>query len=219
MLLVAGGVSLALASAKYAEGPLPSKTGAPAVAAAPPEPNCTMCHGAFGGPNNLNDPNGSLAILDLPRYYVPGRTYTLRVRLATSLTSADAARRWGFQLTAVRGFDGSGAGTFDVSGSETPGDTLQIVPGGATDAWPTRSYVEHTLDSIHQGQPDSCLWSFQWTAPAAPAGTIFLFAAGNAANGSQDPTGDWIFTTSDTLTDTTTAVRSLTWGSLKARYR
>jgi hypothetical protein len=41
------------------------------------------------------------------------------------------------------------------------------------------------------------VWHFSWQAPATSSGKIYFFCAGNSANGNDDPSGDFIFTTSD----------------------
>jgi len=218
VLAIVAGVTVAMSSAHYSSGPLPSKTGAPSVGGTPSESRCTQCHLTFdeNGPvNNLNTPGGYVQVLDLPALYSPGNTYTVRVRLWSDSTIADTGRRWGFQCTAVKASDGTGAGSFEVRST----DSLQVIPADLSEPWPTRTYVEHTFDGIHAGESGPAEWTFYWHAPAKPSGTVYFFAAGNAANGSQDPSGDWIFTTADTVQDTTTAVRPVSWGGLKSRYR
>lgn len=220
LALAAVAVSLARGSANYSSGPLPSHTGAPAVGTHPAERNCTWCHQADPPGSNLDSPGGSIEILDLPEMYAPGVTYRMRVRLASDSTAAFPGRRWGFQLTAVNASDGTGAGTFTVRGSGgQAGDTLQIVNGDPVRSWPTRRYVEHAWDGVNEGAAGPVEWSFDWTAPAEGLGTVLFYAAGNAANGSYEPSGDWIYTTADSMTDTTTAVRATTWGAIKAGAR
>jgi len=218
-LALAGAASLATGGARFSNGPEPSHTGAPAVGAQPAEPNCTQCHTANPEGSNLNAPGGALEILDLPELYAPGITYRLRVRLASDRTVADPDRRWGFQLTAVSAADGAGAGTFTVRGSQAQGDTLQVVDADPVDSWPTRRYVEHLWDGVQDGATGPVEWSCDWTAPAQGLGTVLFFAAGNAANGSYEPGGDWIYTTADSMRDTTTAVVARSWGAIKARWR
>lgn len=218
-LALAGAASLASGGARSAWGPDPSHTGAPAIGAYPAEPTCTECHTANPPGSNLNAPVGALEILDLPGFYAPGVTYRLRVRLASDRTAADPARRWGFQLTAVSALDGAGAGTFTVRGAQGPGDTLRVVPGDPVREWPTRTYVEHLLDGVQDGASAPVEWSFDWTAPPQGVGTVRFYAAGNAANGSEEPGGDWIYTTADSMRDTTTAAVARSWGALKARWR
>lgn len=211
-------VSLATGGVGSFSGPVASRTGAPAVGAAPGEFDCTMCHS--DGWTNLNVPGGALEILDLPSMYAPGVTYRMRVRLASDSTVTAVGRRWGFQLTAVNAADGSGAGTFAVRGAGVPGpggDTLRIVTG--SDPFATRQYVEHLFEGTHFEAGSPVEWSFDWTAPTEGLGTVLFYAAGNAANGSDDSSGDWIYTTADSMRDTTTAVHMSSWGAIKARWR
>ncbi|MBI5170742.1 MAG: hypothetical protein HZA61_14735 [Candidatus Eisenbacteria bacterium] len=208
----------ALASTHYSSGPLPSKTGAPAVGAHPQEPTCTECPLTFDGEGqpipNLNVASGHLSVLDLPAYYVPGRTYTLRVELGCDSSAVAIVPRWGFQLTAVDAATGATAGTFSVRDP----DSMQVVHLGAG-PWSDRWYVEQNVLGAHDGELGPVTWSFDWTAPASPAGSVTFYAAGNAANGSEEPSGDWIFTTSATVLDTTTAVRRSSWGAVKSGRR
>lgn len=215
VLALSGAASLATGSAHFASGPEPSHTGAPAIGTHPAEPLCTQCHS--GQP--VNSAGGSLQILDLPEFYAPGVTYRMRVRLASSETAPDPARRWGFQLTAVNATDGTGAGTFTVRGTQDWNDTLQVVTADPVDDWPTRRYVEHLFFGVQDGASSPAEWSFDWTAPAQGVGTVRFYAAGNAANGSFEPSGDWIYTTADSMRDTTTAARPTSWGAIKARWK
>ena len=218
-LALSGAASLATGGARFSNGPEPSHTGAPAVGAHPAEPVCTQCHTAGTSGPNLNAAGGAVEILDLPDMYAPGITYRLRVRLASDSTARFPDRRWGFQLTAVNAADGTGAGTFTVRGAQSGGDTLQVMDADPVDGWPTRRYVEHLWDGVHDGATGPVEWSFDWTAPAQGLGTVLFYAAGNATNGSYEPGGDWIYTTADSMRDTTTAVVAKSWGALKARWR
>jgi hypothetical protein len=216
LALLASLVSLANGNANYSSGPPASRTGAPAIGGALQENLCVICHSSF----SPNDANGSVQILDLPDWYSPGTTYRLRVRVASTGNSADTDRRWGFQLTAVQASNGQGVGTFAVRGNQvggTGGDTLRIVSG--TGSYSTRRYVEHLYEGTLYQQPGPAEWSFNWTAPASGVGSIYFFAAGNAANGNGGPDGDWIYTTADSMRDTTTAVVSRSWGAVKQRWR
>ena len=216
-LYLLGALSVALGGSAFVEGPLPSKTGARAVGGKPGEPNCTQCHQTyddFGSLiNRLNTPGGGVKILDLPANYEAGKTYPLRVQLATDSTASFPDRRWGFEMTAVRASDGEGAGTWVLS----PGDNLQIVIGNAD--FGSRAYVEHSFDATHEGSASPVEWSLQWKAPDVAAGTIYFFCAGNSANGNLGNDGDFIFTTSDSVADLTSPTVSSSWGALKTRFR
>jgi hypothetical protein len=192
-------------------------TGAPAIRSKPAEFNCTLCH-LPDVKNNLNTPGGSVRILGLPKTYSVGQTYRLHVRLSTDSTAAFANRVWGFEITAVRGADGEGLGTFVLDDT----DSLQIVSGAEGEDpgdFGSRSYVEHKYPGTRQGLAGPVDWTFSWKAPDTPADTAYFFCAGNAANGSMDPSGDFIFTTAETVLDVTTPVKPLSWGAVKRRYR
>jgi hypothetical protein len=217
---LAGAASLASGGAGSYSGPAAAHTGAGPAGIVPAEPNCTQCHAADPGVPNLDQPGGWIAILDLPPMYAPGVTYRMRVRLDSDKTLAFPGHRWGFQLTAVRAADGAGAGTFAVRGAQVPGpggDTLWVNVGSG--AYANRRYVEHLFEGTHVDESGPVEWSFDWTAPAEGTGTVLFYAAGNAGNGSDDPSGDWIYTTADSMRDTTTAVRASSWGAIKARWR
>ena len=105
VLIVVGGAGLAYARLN---GPPASRTGAVSVGGAPAELTCTACHYSYP----LNDPAGSLTILDLPASYVPGQTYSMRLRLEFARQTAPPdSVQWGFQFTAVRADSGTGAGS------------------------------------------------------------------------------------------------------------
>lgn len=218
VLALSFGAAVAVSSVHYANGPAASKTGAPAIGSHPAEGLCTDCHmtddGNGGWVPNLNLPGGQVRVLDLPQYYMPGRTYTLRVELASdSAASANVfVPRWGFQLTAVEAATGDGAGTFSVADT-----TVLHVKPAIHPQLAGRWYVEHALAGLHEGDLGPVEWSFDWTAPTQPMGTIHFYVAGNAANGSEEPSGDYIYTASAAILDTTTSARTVTWGALKSR--
>jgi hypothetical protein len=203
--LVVLAAALALA---FSGGPPASETGALGVGGAPAEDNCSLCHST----NPVND-GGSLTIAGVPSVYVPGNTYLLTLTLASSRTTAPSTR-WGFELTAVRGDNGQGVGTFATVGTGT-----RIINGAG--AFATRRYVQHTSTGLREGQGSPQSWQMNWTAPAAGQDhpKIYFFAAGNAANRSFTNTGDWIYTTIESTSVDVTPVRPESWGSIKARYR
>ena len=168
-------LSLQRASAS-ASGPSPSHTGAPG------EANCTACHSDFP----VNSGSGSVSIAGLPPNYKPGQ----QVQITVTTAQFDAII-YGFQMTAVDS-QGRQAGTFTVPGGSPP--QMQILQGlvGSN----TRSYIEHTVDGIIPTQGGSKSWTFTWTAPSTRVGKIGLYAAGNGADSSASPSGDYIYTAS-----------------------
>src|SRR5262245_27052301 len=165
-------------------GPPASRTGAPAFAGVAAEPNCRDCHVTFP----LNAAGATLEILDVPEFYLPDTTYTLRVRMSSTFAGG---RRWGFQVTAVRASNGQGIGTFNITGLTG----IQVVSGFG--AFATRRYVEHTSAGTFPGNLGPVEWILRWRASNANVGRIYFFAAGNAANNSNSNTGDHIYTQQD----------------------
>jgi hypothetical protein len=141
------------------------------VTGAPGEGTCVNCHTSFP----LNSGDGQFSI-EGPETFDPGQTYMISVHI-----SDPGQLRWGFELTPMD------------QGSVTltdPTNTQMQMVGAAT-------YVKHTFTGTHDNTPDGpTAWSFDWTAPAVAPEQVFFFAAGNASNSSDDPTGDYIYTAS-----------------------
>ncbi len=171
LVAILGAASLAAA---YSGGPPNALTNAPG------EGNCTACHGTYP----LNSGGGSLTVEGLASAFVPGDTYTVTVRLADP-----AASRWGFELT-VLDEAGNSAGALMPGGAET-----QVSTGGAFG----RTYVKQTATGAYTGTTGEVTWTFQWTAPDAPAGPVTFYFTGNAANGNGSTGGDRIYATSTSL--------------------
>ncbi len=179
----------------YSSVPPSSRTGAPAYGSAiPAELTCATsgCHTGAGGANNLNDGQGTFNIA-LPATYTPGQVYTITISLKRGASMPKA----GFQLMAVDS-DGIGetvrVGTLDNVIPESPFTTIRQAAVGDS----FRRYMIH-ISSVYpstvagSGQAD---WQVKWTAPATNVGRITFYAAGNAANGNGNPSGDFIYTTS-----------------------
>ena len=143
---------------------------------APNEANCTQCHAG----NSLNATGGSLT-LTIPETYEPNEVYTIIIDLERSGQS-----RWGFEMTALDA-DGARAGTF---AGDTAGNT-QLSEANS------KQYIKHTSVGTAQDTNDANGWKFQWTAPDTNVGPITFYAAGNAANGDFNLTGDYIYTTQE----------------------
>jgi hypothetical protein len=204
LTVILTGATLALADSG---GPPESMTGAPAIAATPAEDLCSSCHGG-----QAENTGGVIELIGAPALYREGAVYTITVRLTSGQTAANASRRWGFQLTAVRMSNGAGAGTF----ATIAGQGTQIISG--TGSLASRRYVEQTSTGTRTGTASPVQWNVQWTAPATDIGAITFYFAGNAANGAQGENGDWIYNGSFASQDTTTATRSTTWGEVKRQY-
>jgi hypothetical protein len=159
-----------------ASGPSPAHTGAPG------ESSCTACHASFP----VNSGTGGITITGMPANYRPGQQIPLTVRVSQS----DGVL-YGFQMTAIDNL-GRSAGTFVVPSGTPP--ALQKVDGFVNGI--LRDYIEHTIDGITPTNFGFKEWTFNWTAPAQRIGKISFYAAGNAADSNNVPSGDRIYTTS-----------------------
>jgi uncharacterized protein (TIGR03118 family) len=170
----------------YAEGPLARKTGAPG------DQNCTVCHVGAA----VNGGSGSVTIV-----LANGPTYSPGVKQHVMVKVADAAQqRWGFQLTARLDSSPSSG----QAGNLTPSDSNTQIRCDSGNLGTCQTgevqFIEHTITGTRLGTPQGATFEFDWTPPSAGAGSVTLYAAGNAANGNSADTGDHIYTTSIQLT-------------------
>jgi hypothetical protein len=180
-------IVLGLAAMSYAfdTGPNQGYTGAPGDFG-----DCTSCHDTFGV---ANVGPGGVTINQAPGVYEPGQSYMMQVALQDP-----QARRWGFELTGIDS-QGNRAGTFTPLSSDT-----QIASTGPSVL--NRQYIEHTLLGTFPGTTGGHTWQVQWTAPAADAGAIHFYVAGNAANDDGTDQGDYIYTNGTTSESPSTVV-------------
>ena len=150
---------------------------------APGESTCVACHGG-----TANSGPGKIEIK-----LINAVTYSAGQKVHLTVTVSDpTAQRWGFELTARSSATPSTAvGTLSLAPAD---DTAQI--SGATGAI---QYVTHTSAGTRPGATGSAAWDVFWTAPAASAGSVTFYAAGNAANNNDAPSGDKIYSTSTAL--------------------
>lgn len=161
---------------------------------------CTLCHYSYP----VNSGDGSLALLNLPASYVAGSTYTLALAL-----SDPGQMRWGFEVTAL---DPSGDQAGDLVVTDAFATQLSDNPGSSAD------FLKQTQDGTYFGTPNgSPGWSFDWVAPNAPSVTFYV--AGNAADGSEEPSGDYIYVREYTILQASTPTDASSWGQIKALYR
>ena len=183
----------------FSSGPPVTRTNAPAFGIYPAETNCTSCHS--GSP--LNDPNGSVQILDIPYRYIPGQSYPLRLRLSYSLADTTGASnpKWGFELTAINPLDGKGAGTLVLpnpgAGPGYPDSLLIKTSTSGTFSSSLRQYIEQSIFSTRTDQPSPAEWTFKWVAPSVSPGKVRFYVSGNATNGNASTSGDHVVTGSD----------------------
>ncbi len=155
---------------------------------ATPGVNCaTSCHTG----NPLNAPGGSVGVNGLPANYTPGTVYPFTL----SINHGAANRlRWGFSIRAV-GTANNDVGTFSTispSNAGVNGTELSHLNAPFTPASNTFTFN-----------------NLRWTAPASPTPqeqTVTFYFVGNAANGDNNNTGDFIYTASRVSVLTPTSV-------------
>lgn len=128
-----------------------------------------ICHGS-GGPFGAE-----IEILlgkdgEMVTEYTPGETYTMGIVVKTE---SGNPTRYGFQMTALVDSDDSAAGLFSDIGSNAKAITLN-----------NRTYLEHNNPSTVDD------FTATWTAPEIGTGDVTVYAAGVAANGNNNSSGD-----------------------------
>ena len=169
----------------YSSGPPPRYSGAPGD-----DPgSCSSCHRGL----SVNGGPGSVTIV-LPG----GNSYTPGVKQHIVVQVSDPQqRRWGFQLAARLKSDPMNGQAGDLQ--PTDGFTQVICDSGAPKPCVSSTvvqFIEHTLAGTRPGATNGVTFEFDWTPPATNSGNVVLYAAGNAANGDGNLTGDRVYNTS-----------------------
>jgi hypothetical protein len=164
--------------AASASGPSPSHTNAPN------EDNCTACHVDFP----VNSGGGEFKVAGLPNNYLPNQ------QIPMTVTLNDDAVKYGFQITAIDSH-GERIGTYTLPKT----DPLQVQLIAGIVGSNVRHYVEHTSDGTLPVLFGTKSWSFTFNTPDRRRGKIRFYAAGNAADSDNSPSGDHIYTTSASM--------------------
>jgi hypothetical protein len=155
----------------------------PAHTNAPGEVTCTSCHTSF----ELNSGPGNISINGLPDNYSPNQEVIVSVT-----TFHPDGFLYGFQLTAI---DSTGTQAGTLVATDAVNTRLRTGSVGGN----PRQYIEQTFAGAFPVEFDQRTWTFTWIAPATNVGPVAFYAAGNGANGNGETTGDFIYTTSSTL--------------------
>jgi hypothetical protein len=156
--------------------------------------NTTGCHVG----NAINAVNGSISISAptlLNWEYVPGEVYPISVTVARQGVSL-----YGIGFEALR-TTGANGGTLSITNGVQTTLMNAFVSGN------NRTNVVHNLNG--GASANNHTFTFNWTAPLTNVGNITFYAAGNAANGNNTTSGDFIYTTSQVITPSTVGVSEL----------
>jgi hypothetical protein len=175
VLLTAYSVLVVTSTAAFSGGPDLGHTGGF------DEPTCQTsgCHADFELNSGRAKGLGDLVLEGLPEQYEPGKTYPVTL----TITHVDGRQYWGFQAASRVKATGAQAGQLKATDQDT-----QVLEAKGV------QYIEHTLLGIPTNT-----FTFDWVAPGSPAGDVIVHVAGNAADGSGEASGDYIYTTSVTL--------------------
>lgn len=151
---------------------------------APSESNCTSCHSGTVITSGSNWNNITLSTNIPATGYVPDSTYNITLSHTQS-----GIVKFGFEITALNASNAK-IGTLIITNTTT----TALSTG-------TRDYImQKTAGTSGSG---TISWSFQWKAPATPAGNITFYAAVNATNNNNSDAGDQIYTKSFSFSQTT----------------
>ena len=139
---------------------------------------CTACHGSF----DLNSGTGSVSI-NAPATFAPGETVTFTISVDNTTPPANGTDlKQGFQVSVE-----------DDAAAAHVGTLVRLDEVNTDFSDP--NYITHTNAGNEQST-----WTVGWTAPDDAPASVTIYAAGNAANFNFSPTGDYIYTTSFTMT-------------------
>jgi hypothetical protein len=150
------------------------------------ELNCLTAGCHVGNPVNAAGGTLSIKLLDGTtevNEWLANKTYNVNV-----IMSKAGAAKYGFEISAKRGTTSSNMGSLKNSGTGT-----QFAP------FTNSTYLTHSATATGN-------WTFQWTAPAASSDAVTFYVAGNAANGDNNTTGDFIYSTSKTIASSSSAI-------------
>ena len=169
------------------------RSGAPAGRAGDPPAEITCNNGCHTGAALNSGPATVSISSDIPETgYEPDSTYIITAR-----ASQNNITRFGFQVLAFGTEANDAVGTTSLT-DET---RTQLMTSGS------KSYVTHTRDGTDS--TNSNTWNFAWKAPATGSGEVVFYGAFVAANANNGNSGDQVYATSDTTTESNlTAIAS-----------
>jgi hypothetical protein len=162
-----------------------SDNGKAGYTGSPGELKCNDCHNSF----TINTGGGSVYISSTNMnnwQYVPGQVYNMKVTVKKTGVSL-----FGVGLEALTPSN-TNAGTITVT------STTKAQLKNANVSSVLRSNLVHKLNG--GADPDSSVFTFNWTAPATNVGNVTFYFAGVAANGNGDEFSDYVYNSSRVIT-------------------
>lgn len=147
------------------------RTGAPSS-----NGNCGSCHSGGNQGTSINLAITEKGTFNAVSSYQAGKTYTIAIAVLGTSTAK------GFQSTVL-----------DATNKKT-GTTANPTSGSKVISANSRDIVVQSSPSL------SGMWSYEWTAPANPTGSVTIYAAGIASNAMGNDNGDQAATANKVLT-------------------
>lgn len=161
-------------SSTTSSGGKSGKTGAPG------ENDCSQCHSGSG----VNTGVGAVTLnTGMTGGYALGQTYSMSVSVSQTGISL-----FGFSIVALNA-NGASVGTF-VAGADNHSENLTVSGNN-------RQYITHNTNG--GATSNNHTFNFTWTSPTSDAGAVTFYVSANAANGNGGTSGDFIYTTSSTV--------------------
>jgi len=169
-----------------------SDNGRAGYTGSPGEGDCTSCHSDY----SVNTGGGYVYMTsNIPNWeYTPGQTYTINV-----VTAKAGSTLFGFGTEILNGNDN--AGTLIITDANKTQIKTKVV-GGIT-----RNNVVHTLGGGLA--PDSCVFTFDWTAPATNIGPVTIYSSGLSCDNDGSTGSDYAYTATQVITPSTQGIQQL----------
>ena len=161
-----------------------SDNGRAGYTGSPGETDCTSCHSDY----TVNTGGGGVTVTsNIPNWeYTPGQTYTINVEVQRSGNPL-----FGF-ATEILTASNDNAGTLIITNSNQTQIKTKTVSGVV------RNNVVHTLGGGLTA--NSCVFTFDWTAPATNVGPVTIYTCGLACDNDMSTGNDYAYTSSQVIT-------------------
>ncbi|MGB0983759.1 MAG: choice-of-anchor V domain-containing protein [Saprospiraceae bacterium] len=149
---------------------------------APGAATCAQCHSGGSFSSSVSAEVMEEGTTTLVSEYEPGKVYDIKVKI-----TATGASGFGMQTTALDGSDGP------VVGFSAPSSNAQLITLSSG-----RQFFEHASTNSNE-------FTAKWTAPAAGAGSVTFYTAGNSINENGSTGGDEASASTLVLTEGTSS--------------
>ena len=180
--------------------PFPPKSAGPPACFAGDPPRLTTCMNSGCHNDYPLNSGGASFLMDLggaENGYDWGQVYHIEIML-----THPGIQRGGFQSIALQdNNDTLSPGTFQITDLLRTQRIDTNFPHADTGCFiHSKVWIEHTDYGIDDPQLDTLHWGFDWVSPSTDVGAITFYAAGVDANVDLDPTGDYVYSISRTIT-------------------